>query len=132
MLYTMCVYRFSTVNRYIQKLCNCSLYNCKLKPIFHQFTKSSRRFGLGRLVTHTELLSCLELHLSSEGKAIFILQRAHLFENPKVYGKLLKGHQGQDQGQQFALVYSQVCTPKPKVPLTELTPLAVATSLSLL
>ena len=41
----------------------------------------------------------LEFHLW-EGKAIFILQGALTMENVKIYGKLLKGHQGQDQGQQ--------------------------------
>ena len=40
----------------------------------------------------------LEFHLW-EGKAIFILQRALALENLKVFGILLKGHQGQDQGQ---------------------------------
>ena len=40
----------------------------------------------------------LEFHLW-EGKAIFILKSALPLENLKVYVKLLKGHQGQDQDQ---------------------------------
>ena len=40
----------------------------------------------------------LEFHLR-EGIAIIILQRPLPLENLKVNGKLLKGHQGQDQGQ---------------------------------
>ncbi len=59
----------------------------------------------------------LEFHLY-EGKAMFILQRALPLENCKECVKLLKGHKGQEQGQQrpwkpspllllpFALFYS--------------------------
>ena len=38
----------------------------------------------------------LEIHLR-EGMAIFVLQRALPFENLKVKGKIVYGHQGQDQ-----------------------------------
>ena len=41
---------------------------------------------------------CMEFHLW-KSKAIFILRRALPLENLKVYLKLLKGHQGQDQMQ---------------------------------
>ncbi len=39
----------------------------------------------------------MELHLW-EGKAIVIFQRNLRCEKLKVYGELLKGHQGQNQG----------------------------------
>ena len=40
---------------------------------------------------------CLAFHLW-ESKSIFILQRTLPLEKPRVLRKLLKGHQGQDQG----------------------------------
>ena len=57
---------------------------------------------------------CLEFHFW-RSKAILILQRALPLENLTVYGKLLKGHQGQDQGQHRPWPLWRTCTSRPAV-----------------
>ena len=49
------------------------------------------------------VITALEFHLR-KGKAIFILKRALPLEHFKIIWKVLKGHQGQDQGQQRSLL----------------------------
>ena len=52
--------------------------------------------------TMSQYEAVLEIYLQ-KGKRIFYLQRALPLENLKVNGKLLKGHQGQDQGAREAM-----------------------------